>query len=237
MTAMGVKDAARARYRGLVRASRVLRHPHRCWGYLKGCYYTWRFVDSYNVFPAIVFDEPLKLRIVKARKGRIEITGRLTVSAWKGGDTASRVFVGRGGRLTLGNDFHIGHDVLLIVSDGAALELGGADQASSGITCKSIVFATESITIGRDCIISWDTTITDSDHHSMPGVVGRLPVEIGDRVWVSRGAGILKGAVIGSDCVVGASALVLRGTYPSRSLLGGVPAKVLKSGDVGWSGV
>lgn len=242
MTALAAAAADRLKHRLRTQAPslhakfRFLRRPAWWWGYVKGCYYTLRYVDSYTTFPAILFEEPVRMRVVKAREGRIEITGRLIVSAWMGGAGTTRLFVGRGAWLVVGNDFRIGHDVLLVVSEGGRLELGGRDRAAtSGITCKSVVFATEAVTIGRDCIVSWNTTITDSDHHPVDGIIARQPVVLGDRVWVSTGAGILKGAQVGAGSIVGASALVLRGTYPDRSVLAGVPAKVIQRDCPPWS--
>jgi len=238
--ASGVAERLKQRLRtqapSLHAKARFLRRPAWWWGYLKGCWYTLRYVDSHTTFPAIRFEEPVRLRIVKSRHGRIEIAGQLVVSSWMGGAGATRLFVDRGGRLVIYNDVRIGHDVLLVVSQDALLQLGGRDRSeSSGITCNAIVFATQSITIGRDCIVSWNTTITDSDHHPVDGVVARQPVVLGDRVWVSMGARILKGAEVGADSVVGASALVLRGAYPDRSVLGGVPAKVIRTDCPPWS--
>ncbi len=54
-----------------------------------------------------------------------------------------------------------------------------------------------------------------------------LPV-IGDRVTIGAGAKILGGITIGDDVTVGANAVVLDSVI-SRSTVGGVPARVLKS--------
>jgi carbonic anhydrase/acetyltransferase-like protein (isoleucine patch superfamily) len=44
------------------------------------------------------------------------------------------------------------------------------------------------------------------------------------------GAVILNGAVIGQDCIVGASALVTQGkSFPPRSMILGSPAKVVRT--------
>jgi carbonic anhydrase/acetyltransferase-like protein (isoleucine patch superfamily) len=52
---------------------------------------------------------------------------------------------------------------------------------------------------------------------------------LGDNVLIGMGATVLNGAVIGDDCLVGAGALVTeRKTFPSGSLIVGVPAKVVR---------
>jgi gamma-carbonic anhydrase len=53
---------------------------------------------------------------------------------------------------------------------------------------------------------------------------------IADRVLIGMGAVILDGAEIGSDCIIGAQALVTKGSkLPAGSLVIGSPAKVLRS--------
>ncbi len=55
---------------------------------------------------------------------------------------------------------------------------------------------------------------------------------IGSNVLIGMGATVLNGAVIGDDCLVGAGALVAEGkTFPARSLIMGVPAKLVRQLD------
>ncbi|GAA5821071.1 hypothetical protein JCM11251_001948 [Rhodosporidiobolus azoricus] len=55
-----------------------------------------------------------------------------------------------------------------------------------------------------------------------------LPVSIGDDCWIGGHATILPGTIIGDGCTVAAGA-VCKGTYPPNSVIGGVPARVLKT--------
>lgn len=55
-------------------------------------------------------------------------------------------------------------------------------------------------------------------------------VEIGDDVWIGANVSILKGARIGSGCIIATGSVVLAGHWPEGSILAGVPAKVVKSG-------
>ena len=57
--------------------------------------------------------------------------------------------------------------------------------------------------------------------------VSTLPVVIGDDVWIGANAVILPGVTIGQHCVVAAGAVVTK-DVPDHSLVGGVPAKIIK---------
>ena len=55
----------------------------------------------------------------------------------------------------------------------------------------------------------------------------KSPVRVGPDTWVGAKASILRGTVIGQGSVVAAHAVV-RGQVPAYSIVGGVPARVLK---------
>jgi acetyltransferase-like isoleucine patch superfamily enzyme len=52
-------------------------------------------------------------------------------------------------------------------------------------------------------------------------------VKIGDRVWIGSGAIILPGVSIGDDSVIAAGAVVIK-SFPEKSSVGGVPAKLIR---------
>lgn len=93
------------------------------------------------------------------------------------------------------------------------------------------------ISIGRDCMFSWDTTVANSDTHAV-FINGKLAnhaktLKIGDHVWVGYGATILKNSQIASGSIVGRMALVSGKFSEENVALGGVPAKVIRSG-IAW---
>jgi acetyltransferase-like isoleucine patch superfamily enzyme len=53
-------------------------------------------------------------------------------------------------------------------------------------------------------------------------------ITIGNDVWIGRDAKILAGAHIPDGCVVAAGSVVTRKEFPPYSIIGGVPAKVIK---------
>jgi acetyltransferase-like isoleucine patch superfamily enzyme len=94
--------------------------------------------------------------------------------------------------------------------------------------------ASESITVGFNCLIGPFCYITDHDHGTdsrshMAGqrLVGR-PVRIGNNVWIGAGVSILKGVTIGANAVIGAGAVVTR-SVGSSERVAGVPARQTKA--------
>ena len=89
------------------------------------------------------------------------------------------------------------------------------------------------ITIGNDCLISYNVHIRTSSHnHSNSSLLIRLQGEyekdiiIGNNVWIGFGVQI-PGVIIGNNVIVGAGAVVTK-SLPSNAIYGGVPAKFIK---------
>ena len=92
--------------------------------------------------------------------------------------------------------------------------------------------ASESIELGRNCLIGPFCYITDHDHGidlarsiAEQPLVGS-PVRIGSGVWIGAGAIILKGVTIGNGAVIGAGAVVTRHVC-SHEKVAGVPARTI----------
>lgn len=97
--------------------------------------------------------------------------------------------------------------------------------------------AHESIEVGDDVWFGQDVYVTDSNHgFDEPDTpIGRQigthqPVRIGAGSWVGHGAVILPGARLGRQVIVAAGSVV-RGDVPDHSVVGGVPARVLRTLD------
>lgn len=148
-----------------------------------------------------------------------------------------------------------------IKGDGHRLEIGPRckfrgggslwfeDQACSirigeGSTFESAGLAVlepgSSLTIGHDCMFSYDIDVRTSDSHSIidANTGERLnaarDITIGNHVWVGAHTIVLKGAVISDNSVVVAGAVVTRQFEESGVVIGGSPAKVVKSG-ITWN--
>lgn len=94
------------------------------------------------------------------------------------------------------------------------------------------------ITIGSNTAIAHDVTIMDDDAHRIIDSAApehtnkRCNIHIGDHVWIGSRAMILKGVTIGDGAVIAAGAIVTH-DVPSCTLVGGVPARVLKE-NITW---
>lgn len=91
------------------------------------------------------------------------------------------------------------------------------------------------IKIGNNCKITQNVTILAHDYGvSVPRQVygkfvgGSAPVTIGNNVFIGMNATILKGTTIGDNCIVGANSVV-KGDFPSGSVIAGNPAKVIST--------
>lgn len=92
------------------------------------------------------------------------------------------------------------------------------------------------ITIGKNCQIGPRVCFETMSHGMVyePGKGrGRLskPIVVDDEVWIGCGAIILQGVTIGKGAVVSAGSVVSKDVEP-LTVVGGVPAKLLKKIDV-----
>lgn len=130
--------------------------------------------------------------------------------------------INKGGQLFSGNcQFYSG--VRIEIGKDAIIKIGNGTY----INRNSLLISHKSIEIGKDCKISWDVIIMDTDQHAIPGTTMEdKPVTIGDSVWIGCRAIILKGVNIGEGAIIAAGAIVTKDILP-YSIAGGVPAKVI----------
>lgn len=105
------------------------------------------------------------------------------------------------------------------------------DYTRIGIHCTLI----GPVCIGNHVNLAQGITVTalnhifkDSSRRIDEQGVSTKPVVIGDDVWIGANAVILPGVTIGRHCVVAAGAVVTK-DVPDHTLVGGVPAKVIKN--------
>jgi acetyltransferase-like isoleucine patch superfamily enzyme len=139
-----------------------------------------------------------------------------------------------------------------------AFAKGSVSIGQGSVIGDARIVSRERIRIGSRVVTSWNVFIQDFDPHPVdpdlrrvqmiqmtenfkpaervPRPVEKLdwafpsaPIEIGDDVWLGANTTILKGARIGAGSIVATGSVVTAGEYPPRSVLAGMPAKVVKT--------
>lgn len=135
-------------------------------------------------------------------------------------------------KLTCKGSFTMYEGSAIVVIKGGHLELGNQSYIN-----ESLIQCASTIKIGNHCAIAGGVLIQDTDFHPILDENGNekasiKPITIGNHVWICANAMILKGVTIGDGAIVAAGAVVTK-NVPPHCLVGGNPAKVIKT-DVIW---
>jgi len=177
-------------------------------------------------------------------EGAMLITGDLLISS------GTRLSVGRSGLVdlaggvelpgefslngSLGSRVTVGAGVIFsphsVVNTASYTRIDIGDGATFGPHLDLYAYAP--VSIGAGVMVSSYVFVASGSGHDLV-VQGEArpprPVLLGERVWVGWGARLLGGAELGEGCMVAASSMVNR-CFPTRTLVGGVPAKALQGG-------
>ncbi|SDP53051.1 transferase hexapeptide (six repeat-containing protein) [Arthrobacter sp. ok909] len=146
---------------------------------------------------------------------------------------------------TIGEDVKLAPNTSLQCREDAPITVG----AGTNIYRNAEIFGP--VTIGAKCLINRDgyiragTVIEDrvfigpfvrliTDGHEIgdsqrrAGTNASAPIVIGEGSWIGASSTILGGVTIGKGCIVAAGSLVNH-DVPDNTLVGGVPAKVIRS--------
>jgi|APSaa5957512622_1039677.scaffolds.fasta_scaffold00868_6 acetyltransferase-like isoleucine patch superfamily enzyme len=135
------------------------------------------------------------------------------------------------GKITIGNVVSIWsniHKTRLSAHRGGVLEIGDNNYLN-GV----FISASEKIVIGNNCKFGPLTMIMDSDFHDIKDHTkggAKSGIIIEDDVWIGARVTILKGVKVGKGSVVAVGSVVTK-DVPENSIVGGVPAKVVKTID------
>ncbi|WP_300302000.1 DapH/DapD/GlmU-related protein [Ferrovibrio sp.] len=93
----------------------------------------------------------------------------------------------------------------------------------------SMIFASGRVTMGSDVVIGPGSMILTGNHvgEIFYGNTETQPITIGSNVWLGAGVVVTPGASIGDNVIVAAGSVV-SGQIPSNSIVGGVPARIIR---------
>lgn len=178
--------------------------------------------------------------------------------AWDYGSAPANVVIGAGCFIERKDSFSrfrsqqqpglvLGADVTVYTWTEFNIDPGGVVEVGDGSVLVGAVFmCAERITIGRRVIVSYNSTIADSDFHprdpalrkvdaianapfgdrSKRPIVLSQPVVIEDDVHIGIGAIILKGVRIGAGARIGAGSVVTS-DVPAGAFVTGNPARIV----------
>ena len=186
------------------------------------------------IYPNVHFRISSKAIIVH-NGGRLHVGCRWSIGRFY----PTEFVIAEKGILEINADFKILTGCSIIIDPGARLSIG-----KGGINLRSRIAVFNNITIGNNVYISENVTMRDSDNHAISGSTTNhpatgsttdhsAPIIIGNNVLIGINATILKGVTIGDGAVIAANALVNK-PVPPNTLVGGVPAKILKE-NVTWT--
>ncbi|WP_339760472.1 hypothetical protein [uncultured Hoeflea sp.] len=172
--------------------------------------------------------------------GQVEIRGPLRRGMVRIGKREDR---GQGdsnirnlGRIVLHDGVTIMQGCDIYVGPEGLLEIG----AGARIRENCFIYASLHIRIGEMTGIAYQTTLSDDDFHHVidteTGMCGdsKAAILIGARNWIGSRSVIKKGTVTPDDIIVASSYSLLSKDYtptvPPYSVLGGIPARLLRTG-------
>ena len=120
------------------------------------------------------------------------------------------------------------------INENPSLQVGNNSYIGSG--CRFLI--AHSICIGNNCFLANNVDVIDNDGHPIepderrehkpPHAENVRPVNIGNDVWIGRGAFITKGVTIGDRSIIAAMSVVVK-DVPADSIVAGNPAKIVKT--------
>ncbi len=113
--------------------------------------------------------------------------------------------------------------------DGSRLTIGDRSQIGQNSKLAGTIIIGSDVLMGPDVVMM--ATSHAFDRIDIPmnqqGATEEQPIIIGDDVWIGTRVIIMPGVEIGSHSIVAAGAVVTK-SYEPYSIIGGVPAKLIK---------
>ena len=173
-------------------------------------------------------------KLSKLRKNKIKISGNNNVLYIEEGALIRNCNIlirGNNNKLSIGKDCVIENSQIILDNENGEIAIG--KNTSVG---KLLLVSLEpyKITIGENCMISYDTEIRKTDSHMIYSIETKKrinygkEVKIGNNVWIGARAMVLKGVEIGNDSIIAAGSIVNK-SINSNTIAAGIPAKEVKN--------
>lgn len=205
---------------------------------------------------------PFRVRIVFRLYNRLEKRGRKNVIALERGQYRHNSFsvhgnhnlihIGEGSTVknvtfeiygsynsvVIGNRVSLKNALIHLGDNGSSMQIGNDTDIGDGFHAGILEGA--KVSIGNDCMFSTNTSLMNSDAHSIIDLTTNARVNkasdifIGNHVWFGQDVTVLKGAKISDNTVIGNRSMVTKGNYEGNSVYVGSPAH-LHRGGVQWS--
>jgi acetyltransferase-like isoleucine patch superfamily enzyme len=208
---------------------------------LKTIYFNFKYL---NIKQAIYFPIFISknVKLIKTN-GSVEIKREIRPGIIKIGFGAVNIFDKKysraiwevEGKVVFNGIANIGHGSKISVGTNGTLIIGN----NLNITAESTIICWKKVSIGDNCLFSWDTLFMDTDFHTISDIKGfRINndkmILIGNNTFVGCRSIILKGSIIPNNTTIAANSVV-RGKFRNEnSIISGNPAKVVLKG-IKWS--
>ncbi|MGL5053756.1 MAG: acyltransferase [Cetobacterium sp.] len=194
----------------------------------------------------------LKDRSLVKVKGDSSISnkGRIRLSKIKISGTGNKIIIEDGARINKANIWINGKNNIVKIGEKCDLNnlsivmdnTNGLIEIGEKTTCgKTQIVSLEpyDIKIGKNCMISYDVEIRNTDSHKILDKISGewinkgKEVIIEDNVWIAMRSIVLKGSRIEKESIIGSGSIV-SGSISKNSVAAGNPAKILKT-KVKWT--
>lgn len=194
--------------------------------YLKTPLFGVFFLHKVRLFLHLIYPNAVKI-----------VRKKITIKSWP--RTAQKIFCEGKGEVYIGSKCSFGYK-LGGFNRGGAIELqarlaNAVIKIGDNVSTNNNIFICSAnyIEVGDDTLIGQYVTIMDFEAHGIYpqkrrqiGEIGKII--IGKNVWIGNNVIILKNTFVGDNTVIAAGAVV-SGVFPNDVVIGGVPAKIIKS--------
>lgn len=212
----------------------------KCINIIYSFYFNFRYLPFKQACHLPIFVNTFCLGRCKIKRGQLVLSecvrGRIKLGIGESPGMQSfrtRILLGRDSKLLFRGRAVISQGTVMRCDDGAIITLGDNFYCN----CNCYIRSTKSITFGNDCSLGWNVTMNTSDGHKVwhdgEEVQKEGPITIGNHVWLTSNCSILKNVVVSDDSIVANNALVNKSFTQSHCLIGGLPARIIKT-NIDW---